>query len=217
MNISYHDLAHYEIWVDGLQFYEDIQKWAEEYEIRCMVPSKSNQQIADELVPLLIFYVPGMFRPFASKIIAAIMGERLRSAMMFPTPPEHYLQIANTIFLVRRLFLRYFSLPRPQFMRMASSTEADPLTKNYYQCSYLAHPYYNKPGAWNNWGPIALFKWLSGGDLPGTKGNLYYPEGYRIEEIGPRSMEGKGRDEMRKMEEKIRTERPVGCPFNLKA
>lgn len=216
MNISYQDLAHHETWIDGLQFYEDIKLWAQEYEVRSMVPAKSNQQIADQLVPLLLFYVPGIFRPFASKIIAAIMGERLRTAMMFPAPHKSYLQIANTIFSVRRFCLRYLTLPRPHAMRVqASPDEADPVTKNYYQNSYLAHPYYNKPGFWNNWGPVAWFKWLSGGDLPGSKGSLFRPEGYRLEEVGPDSMKGKGGDEMRKIEERIRLERPVGCPFKV--
>lgn len=214
MNISYRPLEHHGNWIDGLQFYEDILQWAAEYEARCMVPATTNKQIAAELVPLLLFYVPGMFQGFATKIIATIMGKRLRAAMMFPKPPEFYLQIANTVFEIRRFVLRYLSPPRPHFMRVQVSTDdADPVTNNYYQNSYLAHPYYNKPGIWNRWGPIAWFKWLSGGDLPGSNGSLFSPEGYKVEEVGPASMKGKGGDEMREMEEKIRAERSTGCPF----
>jgi len=214
MNISYLNLARHEKWIDGLQFYEDIREWAQGYESRHMVPGASNQQIAAELVPLLIFYIPNVFREFATKIIAAVMGERLRAAMLFPTPSPIYLRIVDTIFLVRRVFLRYASPPRPKFLRVRASTEdADPITKTYHQCSYLAHPYYIKPGFWNQWGPIAWFKWLSGGDLPGSKGSLYSPGGYAIEEIGPASMKRKGGAEMREMEKKIMAERPAGCPF----
>lgn len=53
MGISYNDLARSN-WQDGLEFYEDIKEWAEAYEIRYMVPDKSNKITADQLVPLLL-------------------------------------------------------------------------------------------------------------------------------------------------------------------
>ena len=95
----------------------------------------------------------------------------------------------------------------------AATAKADLLTGNYYRYEYLAHPYYVKPGIWNGWGPIAWFKWISGGDLPGSKGALYNPEGYKIEDVGPALWKGKGGKEMQEMENKINAERPAGCPF----
>lgn len=50
MGISYHNLPHYESgWKDGLEFYDDIREWAENYEIKCMVPAATNKKTADEL------------------------------------------------------------------------------------------------------------------------------------------------------------------------
>lgn len=50
MGISYENLAHYKTgWVDGLMFYEDIKEWAENYEIKCMVPAVTNKTTADKL------------------------------------------------------------------------------------------------------------------------------------------------------------------------
>lgn len=78
---------------------------------------------------------------------------------------------------------------------------------------YLAHPYYNKPGLLNRWGPEALFTRYMGGSVPGSKGSEYIPEGYRFEEVGPRIMRNKGAEETKAWEEKLKAERPAGCPF----
>ena len=51
--------------------------------------------------------------------------------------------------------------------------------------------------------------------MPGAKGDLYVPEGYTFEEVGPKYLRGKGIEEMRAFEEKIGTERPLGCPFAI--
>ena len=69
-------------WNDGLEFYEDIKTWAESYEREYMVPAKSNKVTADELIPLLLFYVPQQFRAAGSHLVGVLMGDRLRAAMM---------------------------------------------------------------------------------------------------------------------------------------
>lgn len=69
-------------WRDGLEFYDDLSSWALQYEKDYMVPAASNKKTADELVPLLLFYVPEAVRGPASNMIGVLMGERLRKAMM---------------------------------------------------------------------------------------------------------------------------------------
>ena len=71
----------------------------------------------------------------------------------------------------------------------------------------------DKPGFLNRWGPEGLFVRLAGGDVPGSKGDLYLPEGYKFEEVGPKSMKNRGLDETKANEEKLMAERPAGCPF----
>jgi hypothetical protein len=101
--------------------------------------------------------------------------------------------------------LRVFELPeRP-----------DPKTGRYHPRGYSVHPYYIKPGFWNRWGPEAWFVYLSGGDVPGSKGDLYVPEGYVFEEVGPKNMKNRGLEEMKAWEERLNAERPLGCPFAL--
>lgn len=83
MGIDYNGRLTSEEWTDGLQFYEEIKAWAEGYEETYMVPAKTNKKTADELVPLLLFYVPKRFKAAASNIVCVLMGDRLRAAMMY--------------------------------------------------------------------------------------------------------------------------------------
>lgn len=99
-------------------------------------------------------------------------------------------------------------------MRMRQiSDSADPKTGRYFMTAYQAHPYYNKPGFLNRWGPEAWFVWFSGGDVPGSKGDKYIPQGYRFEEVGPKGMRNKGMDDWNSWEKKVKSDRPTGCPF----
>lgn len=83
MGINYKgELAHSE-WDDGLDFYHDICDWADKYEEKYMVPAQTNKQTADELVPLLLFYVPRKFKPAAANMVGVLMDNRLRRAMMY--------------------------------------------------------------------------------------------------------------------------------------
>jgi hypothetical protein len=94
--------------------------------------------------------------------------------------------------------------------------ERDPKTGRYLAKTYAYHPYYVKPGFWNQWGPGALLFRAMGKDVPGMKGDLYQTNGYLHEEVGPKGMVGKGQEAMREWEEKLRAERPSGCPFALR-
>ncbi|KAH8808385.1 hypothetical protein F5884DRAFT_673284 [Xylogone sp. PMI_703] len=215
MGIDYKDLKN-NAWRDGIEFYEDIRAWAKAYEEKYMVPAAPNKKTADELVPLLLFYVPQVLQASLARIVGVLMGDHLRKAMIYPTPSPGYFQFTEAIFAARRFFLRYLSPPRPSFMRVRSvDDEPDPQTGRFYFKDYQAHPFYNKPGFWNRWGPDAWLKWMLGGDLPGSKGDLYIPQGYKFEEVGPEFLKNKGTKETEAFEEKIRMERPAGCPFAI--
>lgn len=122
----------------------------------------------------------------------------------------------NAVLMTRRVVLRYLTLPRPEFMRVRQVTsESDTKTGRYYSPSYLAHPYYVRPGVLNRWGLEGWFVWLAGGDVPGSKGDLYIPQGYSFEEIGPEAVRSEGKAEMDVWEEKLSMERPAGCLFTF--
>jgi hypothetical protein len=82
MGIEYEGRLSKSEWIDGLEFYEDIKAWAENYEEKYMIPAMSNMITADQLVPLLLFYVPRFLKGAARNMVGVLMGNRLREAMM---------------------------------------------------------------------------------------------------------------------------------------
>lgn len=83
MDIQYAGYLSKSQWKDGLEFYQDISAWAEKYEQQYMVPALANKKLAEELLPLLLFYVPKSALGAANNIIGYLMGERLCKAMMY--------------------------------------------------------------------------------------------------------------------------------------
>lgn len=81
MEIDYNGRLKRSTWNNGIEFYEDIKEWAEQYEAKNMVPRATNKQTADELVPLLLHYIPRPLMPFSRQAVGVLMGERLRWAM----------------------------------------------------------------------------------------------------------------------------------------
>ncbi|KAL8692433.1 MAG: hypothetical protein Q9218_002533 [Villophora microphyllina] len=83
MGISYSQLESAEKgWIDGLQWLGDIAQWSEQYEENQMVPDINNKNIADQTVAILLWGVPKTLKPFGQRMVAAIMDDRLRAAMM---------------------------------------------------------------------------------------------------------------------------------------
>lgn len=83
MGISYRNLTSYkEGWVDGLHWVEELAEWSEEYEKANMVPHPNNNKTANETVAILLWGVPKPLQPFGTRVVSAIMDDRLRTAMM---------------------------------------------------------------------------------------------------------------------------------------
>lgn len=224
MGIKYDELRRAKTgWKDGIEFYEDIREWAEDYERKFMVPAATNRVTADETVKLLLWLVPWFLHPYVRNVLCVMMGDRVRTAMMFQNPPRIYSTLTTTILTTRRLLLRHLSPPRPSFLRnFAIARGPNPQTNRYNYIPYQAHPFYVKPTFWNRWGPKAWLVWAFGGAVPGSKkllaegGDEYFePQGYTLENLGPVRLRGKGRGRAEMFEEKLRRERLGGCPFGV--
>ena len=55
--------------------------------------------------------------------------------------------------------------------------------------------------------------WIMGLPVPGDEGDKYSPGGYKISDIGPKAMRGKGEDYRRATNERLVGERMKSCPF----
>lgn len=209
MEIEYGGFLSKDSWRDGIDFVEDITAWAKEYEARAMKPARTNLKLAQSLIDLMIYHIPTVLKPFAHEVIAAVLGDRLREAILYPEPGVFASFALFTALLARRIFLRYLMLPR--VLPVVYFSEPDPKTGRIHHTDYLVEPLYHKLTIWNRWGPMGWLTWLVGGNIPGP---AFVPEGFLMEEIGPLAQSGKGLADMQEWNEKLKRERPSGCPFS---
>ena len=70
------------MWKDGLQWFEEIDEWSEQYEREHMVPNVDSHKTANETTRILLWSVPGPLKGAGKNIVSALMTQRLRDAMM---------------------------------------------------------------------------------------------------------------------------------------
>ncbi|KAI9675794.1 MAG: hypothetical protein M1829_003219 [Trizodia sp. TS-e1964] len=216
MGISYENLPSFGKWKDGIHWAEEITAWSLEYEEKYMVPMQSNETVAGQTMGLLLWFLPRSLRPTGQSALSALMDKRLRAAMgSYADPPAFFQVLMPVVMHTRQFLLRHLWLPRPTFLGVHKIGPADASTGCFYAQSYLKHPYYVQPTLLSRWG---LESWLTramGGVVPGDQGAVYAPGGYRIAEVGPPRLEGKGMEQVAEWERKLERERLGGgmCPF----
>lgn len=215
MQISFEKLPSYSTgWKDGLHFYSELDSWAKEYETKYMVPDKKNYDTAVETRKLLLSGYPDFLKGALTKIVSAPLDDRLREAIMFERAPASYAAFLDGFMEARRFYLRYLALPRPWFMINPYQTKEPDKKGQRYILKWDTMPVYVKPTLWNRWGPGAAIGALLGIPRPGDQGT--YPEGFKIEDVGPSVFVGKGAKEMELTRDKLRKERTGGCPFAVR-
>ncbi|OLN95584.1 hypothetical protein CCHL11_04991 [Colletotrichum chlorophyti] len=212
MEISYDCLAPYmKEKDDPLAWLEGLQAWGSKYEEHHMVYSVPNKKLADANAHLLLMDFPKFTHSFVFSQLCCVMEPRLRHAMGYEDPGRFHFVISEQFMALRRNFLKYLSLPRPDWWSVPRIQDVDKKTGRYFSPTYLAHPYYVKPSLYSRWGPAAIYSRLIGGHLPGDEGRKYLPEGYLFPEIGPDSQRGKGKEYMDVT--RARISRARGCPM----
>ncbi|OIW28160.1 hypothetical protein CONLIGDRAFT_634488 [Coniochaeta ligniaria NRRL 30616] len=212
MHIQYKGYLSKDSWKDGIEFVEDITAWAKSYEIEAMKPAKTNRPPADALMDLLLFHVPSVARPFVEEVATVLMGARVRDAFYYPEPSLLAAWTAYTAMIVRQFVLRHLWLPR--FGEKKIFTGPDPDSGRLQHLNYLVQPYYQSGTFWNRWGPEAWLTRILGGNVPGSGGEKLIPQGFLFEDIGPAATMGKNKAEMADWEQRLKKERPSGCPFS---
>ncbi|KZM28588.1 uncharacterized protein EKO05_0001432 [Ascochyta rabiei] len=213
IDIDYSSLRHGpETFKDGLEFFEDIKEWAEKYESKYMVPDKYNHQLAEETTRILLANAPEALKPYGQNVVAALMDDRLRRAMLYGEPPLMYIRIVKTIFGVRKFISRWLLPPRPYAFRARHVTDdPDPQTGRYFMTEYENEPWYIKPTFSMRYSPLAWLRWAAGKPYPNGKG--YNPQGYKIFEVGPKKLEGYGLDECEATRDRLMGSNRGQCPF----
>jgi hypothetical protein len=212
MQISWTGLPGYDSgrgWTDGLQWMDEISAWSAKYEARCMVPHETNARTAEQTTAILLWTVPQPFKHTGKQVVGALMDKRLRKAMMYETPPAVISQSVEAVLQLRGFLLRYFALPRPEFLRSHNVTDERSAQDTIFMKVYASLPYYVRPTIWNRWGPSAWLSWVMGLPLPGDDGDKYYPGGYRTVDVGP----SHGKQGQKAMEATVGKLGNVRCPF----
>jgi hypothetical protein len=222
MNISYEALPPSE---DALAWLENIRAWSQAYEERNMRPNAANLIVAAETTRLLLFDVPPAAHPAAKVVISALMDVGLRRAMGFEDPPAWVSKMVDGGFWVRKLLLRYASLPRPWALRNKKVSDEPDENGMLYQIYSVAEPWcvlnwmcrdaltchrYIKDSFWNRWAPGSWIKWMLGNPIPSAP---FQPGGYRAHEVGPAIAAGKGMEEHDESVRRLTSLNRIGCPF----
>jgi hypothetical protein len=198
-----------------------------------MKPHLNNKEIADRTLDILVYPLPSFLKPLGTYFVSYMMDDRLRSSMMLVSstlpdcmlseytepvtydPPPRFLSNIFSISLVtRKYFLRHLALPRPYILRYDMFTENPDKNGRNFLLYWDTVPYYVKPTIWNRWSPSAWFRRMMGLPLPGDDGDRFYPQGYKISEVGPSYFEGKGNDQMKEIRNVLAKERRGQCPFS---
>ncbi|XPS98072.1 hypothetical protein M3J09_007286 [Ascochyta lentis] len=213
MGIDYSSLRHGpESFTDGLEFFEDIKEWAETYEKEYMVPDRYNHQLAEETTRILLANAPDALKPYGQNVVAALMDDRLRKAMMCDNPPPFYINMVKTVFGVRKFVSRWLLPPRPYAFQVRHVTDdPDPKSGRYFMTEYDSEPWYIKPTFSMRYSLLAWLRWAAGKPYPNGVG--YSPQGYKVFEVGPKKLEGHGLDECEATRDRLMGSDRGRCPF----
>ncbi|KAL8848862.1 MAG: hypothetical protein Q9221_006158 [Calogaya cf. arnoldii] len=233
LKVPYHFLPGDEKgWKDGVEWFKELSVWSEGYEERYMLPAKSNALLADATLKILLWKMPKPMHGFGKRIVATVMegtSPRLRKAMKqvlslfsrlnypggiqvrFEKPPAHYHHLFSALMTLRKIFLRYLSLP-PYRRRSRLPTPSPAKDGRIHLARVRKYPWYVRPPFGKRWGPSALLARLRGDVLPGDD-RKFMPEGFLTVQLGPIGLMGNGGEEMKEEVERLGRQNIGGCPF----
>ncbi|KAJ7232708.1 hypothetical protein C8J57DRAFT_1383454 [Mycena rebaudengoi] len=188
---------------------EEFQAWAKAYEAEHMIPAKSNRDVANYTTGELLFMVPTVMRPFAERIIASLLEDRVRIAMIQPKPPAYCTYLIRATLSLMAYTQRFLLLPRrkPQpganEMAMPKFDEAQSVPR-MFPTRFTSRAWYKPKGIALIDRLLVLIGWHDTVPSPETKW-----EGYRLEEVGPIRFEQEGHEQVMSMAAKLQ-----GCPIS---
>lgn len=172
--------------------FEACAKFIEDFEEKNMFPSKDNAVIAKGVFALYASTVPAFLAPVVRAVITAFMESRLSGAFKLPAHPIHSVLQSFLRFLlaVRAQFVRHFMLPRYSTRQVFGEENA----AGYRPMKFWEiEPWYVDSAKSCSW---IYRKYTRFFGLPLAGDAKYKPEGYKLQEIGPIYLEGKGGDEV---------------------
>jgi hypothetical protein len=167
--------------------FEECAAFIENFEERNMRPSENNKVVAKGVFALYASSVPAFLTPVVHAVLVAFMDSRLSGAFMvsgrFTTLVRKALDCGLS---VRKYFVRYLMLPRYSTLQVFGEANAEGYRPMMF---WEIEPWYvasSKSCSWLYSAYTRLFGLPIAGDAK------FRPEGYKLQEIGPKHLEGKG-------------------------
>ncbi|CAN8098154.1 unnamed protein product [Discula destructiva] len=175
----------------------------EDFESRNMAPSQDNARIAEGIFTLYASTFPKFLAPVVKAVLSAFMDTRLSRAFRLPVMPSSSIHTLLTFMLgVRKHFVRHLMLPRYSTLQVFGE-------ENVAGCRPMLfweiEPWYVPSLKSTSWLYTAYVRFFG---LPLAGDTKFRPEGYRLQEIGPKHFEGKGGEEVLSFVKKGK-----GCSF----
>lgn len=196
--------------------FEDMVLAYRSFEEAHMVPNATNSYVGQNTMELLLYWLPT--RPLkwvGRQTVFSLLDERLRMAMLFPSPAAWMPPLVHGLVELRRWTLRHLCLPRPDGSPVLYvNDQRDPHTGKYFMKRADNEPWYLKKTWRTTWGFWGWVERLGGWPMPGTPG--FGEKGYEIESVGPVALEKSGADAVRREAQVIMglgANNGGGCPF----
>jgi hypothetical protein len=163
----------------------------EDFETRNMAPSRDNEIIAKSVFALYASTFPAFITPVVHAVIIAFMDTRLSGAFKLPTPSTTLIQTFLCFLLdVRKYFVRHLMLPRYSTLQVFGEENAAGYRPMMF---WEIEPWYVASSKNCSWLYSAYTRFFG---LPIAGDSKYRPEGYKLQQIGPKHLEGKGGEEV---------------------
>jgi hypothetical protein len=176
---------------DVPESFEACVAFIEEFETRYMAPSRDNAIIAKSVFALYASTFPAFLTPVVDAVIIAFMDKRLSGAFKLPTLSTNSIRKSLCFLLaMRKYFVRHLMLPRYSTLQIFGEENAAGYRSMMF---WEIEPWYvasSKKSSWLHSAYTRFFRLPTAGDAK------YRPEGYKLLEIGPKYLEGKGGKEV---------------------
>jgi hypothetical protein len=171
--------------------FEACATFIEDFEMTNMAPSDDNAVIAKGVFALYASTIPAFLTPLVHAVLVAFMDSRLSGAFKLPGRSTSFVRrLLNFGLAVRKHFVRHCMLPRYSTLQVfgeANSAGYRPMMFWEIEPWYVAS---SKSCSWFYSAYTRAFGLPLAGDAK------FRPEGYKLQEIGPKHLEGKGGEEI---------------------
>ncbi|KAF5687786.1 hypothetical protein FDENT_5076 [Fusarium denticulatum] len=201
-------------WKDGEHFAAELRDWTLRYEANVALPTEANDRYVRVYVDAVFPSLTPRLKILLRKIIGFELDNVMRDSLGIESTGPMLAFVLSGFKTLRRLALRYFSLPRPAFLASkALAKTPNPDTGLYNLTHFSAEPWYTRPSWWTTHGLHAQMIWVLGGKLPESASSKFMSQGYDLATIGPQPQEGKGMEAMAATISGLEGQDLTSCPF----